>query len=366
MRTFALDTGVFSADFALARARFLEASNGRGERYAFEHPLTGPQGEALATDVLYQGPSDAESVLVTISATHGVEGFCGSAIQSHWLQFGALLPHGVAALHIHALNPWGFAWLRRVNEDNVDLNRNFIDFGRPLPDNPGYRELAPYLLPEDDRPATIAHCRQALEDYRQQHGERAYEVAVSGGQFSDPSGMFFGGQDKSWSRRLVESVVERHGLRQRARVAVLDLHTGLGPYGYGELICDHPPGSVGARRVRTWYGPSVTEPALATSSSVPKHGLQDIGWQDLLGDIAGFVALEFGTYPVDELFRVIQCDHRLHRRGPVDWRSPETQQVKAAIRAHFNPEREDWREMVLFRAHQVISQALVALAEGLD
>lgn len=362
MRTLALDTGTFSADYASARAAFLMAADGRGKLETHPHSLTGPAGEALACDVLYQGPEDARAVLVTISATHGVEGFSGSAVQTHWLRDGNALPHGVAALHIHALNPWGFAWLRRVNEANVDLNRNFIDFSQPLPDNPGYNTLARHLLPV---PGDESVAERALQAYRQQNGERAYEIAVSGGQYSDADGLFYGGVGMSWSRALVENVVGRYRLCQRQQVAVLDIHTGLGPYGYGELICDHPPGSPSAALVRAWYGPSVTEPALATSSSVPKHGLSDEGWRALLGDAVGFAALEFGTYPVDQLFRVIQWDHQLHRQAEIDWHAPETLRVKQAMRDHFNPNRQDWQEMVLFRARQVMLQALNALAGGL-
>ena len=78
-------------------------------------------------------------LLVTISATHGVEGFCGSGAQVDWLTLGGpeQLPAGVAALMVHAINPHGFAWLRRVTEEGVDLNRNFVDFTAPLPENAG-------------------------------------------------------------------------------------------------------------------------------------------------------------------------------------------------------------------------------------
>lgn len=30
-------------------------------------------------------------------------------------------------MFIHALNPYGFATNRRVNEDNIDINRNLLD-----------------------------------------------------------------------------------------------------------------------------------------------------------------------------------------------------------------------------------------------
>ena len=73
--------------------------------------------------------------MVIISETHGVEGFCGSGCQVGFLVERVYegLPKTVGVALVHALNPYGFAWLRRVNEDNVDLNRNFRDFTEPPP-----------------------------------------------------------------------------------------------------------------------------------------------------------------------------------------------------------------------------------------
>ena len=52
---------------------------------------------------------------------------------------------------LHASNPYGFAWGRRVNEDNVDLNRNFVDFDAPLPENPGYNEIRHGIVRSEER-----------------------------------------------------------------------------------------------------------------------------------------------------------------------------------------------------------------------
>ena len=51
------------------------------------------------------------------------------------------------------------------------------------------------------------------------------------------------------------------------RVAVVDLHTGLGPFGVGELIASHPDPS-GKARLADWYG-DYTVPEEGTSVSVP-------------------------------------------------------------------------------------------------
>ena len=356
---------MFSPDFASARQRFRDAAAQIGAAAETHlNPGRGPVGEDLACDSVWLGPPDAANVVVLISATHGVEGFCGSAIQTAWLGSGApaSLPAETAVLLIHAINPFGFAWLRRVNEDGVDLNRNFIDFARALPQNPGYAELAAELLPRDLDPETVARADANLAAYAARHGERAYEEAVSGGQYTHATGLFYGGTAPTWSRATVEGLIARHDLTRRRRVAVIDFHTGLGPYGYGEVICDHAPGSLGAALAHRWYGAAVTEPALGTSTSVAKAGLSDYGWQNALGEAVVFVALEFGTFDVADMFRVLRADHWLHRDGPPDWNTAEARRIKSAIRKHFYPDADDWKAMVLATGLQTIARALDGLA----
>ena len=105
---------------------------------------------------------------MVVSGTHGVEGYCGSALQSRWLESCvADRPHEFAVVCLHGLNPYGFSWVRRTNEDNVDLNRNFIDWDRPPPANPGYDEIADLLVPREwtDAGAGV-HRRPAARDAR--------------------------------------------------------------------------------------------------------------------------------------------------------------------------------------------------------
>src|SRR5262245_61394676 len=107
----------FSLDFSTARQRFLDAARAaNAEVETYDYPVKGPRNEPLATDVAWFGPRNAPKVFVTVSGTHGVEGFCGSGAQLDWLKRGEMkrLPPDTAALLIHAINPYGFAWLRRV------------------------------------------------------------------------------------------------------------------------------------------------------------------------------------------------------------------------------------------------------------
>lgn len=358
-----IDSSLFAADYAAARQKFIAAAEAAGATLrTYNHPLTGPDGGGLASDTARLGADDAETVLVLISATHGVEGFHGSAAQCDALH-NFTLPDGVALLCVHALNPHGFAWLRRVTETGVDLNRNFIDFSQPLPQNHGYDELACAIVPAALDADSLAAADMRLKAYADYYGQIAFEAALSGGQFTHADGLFYGGAKPTWSRLVTESVVSDFKLASRKRVAVIDLHTGLGPFGYGEPICDHPPGTPGLERARKWYGQSVTEPAIGTSSSVAKAGLSDFGWQKMLGDRMVFIALEFGTYPFDNMIRALRGDHWLHRQGLFDWHAPQTQAIKAAMRRHFYPATLDWQQMVLFRTRQCIAQALSGLAE---
>ncbi|MBZ2188323.1 M14 family metallopeptidase [Alcanivorax sp. JB21] len=349
----------FPASYAEARQRFLALAAGQGVLRAHAGAERGPDGETLESHSVWSGPEDASRVLVLMSGTHGVEGLAGSAIQQYLLQQmadGSLtLPPDCACLMVHLLNPWGTAWLRRCDQQGIDLNRNFVDFRHPLPENPGYNVLRDALL------GTSREVRQQqLHTFERQHGRTALEIAISGGQYTDPLGPFYGGQAPAAANHLIQALIQEHRLATR-QLAVIDLHTGLGPYGYGEVICDHAPDSAGTATARRWYGDAVTLPATGTSSSVPKAGLLDYAWHAIMDAQSCFVTLEFGSFATDTLFEVILADHRLHQHGMPDWHSPATRAVKQAMRHHFCPDAPQWRELVLFRARQVVGLALAGL-----
>ncbi|MDO9048626.1 MAG: DUF2817 domain-containing protein [Methylobacter sp.] len=356
----AIDTAVFPGSYAAGRQHWLAQLNKLScHTQCLPYPCvgTGVQGEELVTDTVWIGPEDASRVLVLIGGTHGIEGFAGSAVQIDQLGLIAkghvVIPDNTAVLMIHALTPWGYAWQRRCDADGVDLNRNSVDFSKPLPENKDYD-----LLKDTFYLADAAQRKIALAEFEQQYGRVALEKAVSAGQYSDPSGPFYGGKAPAHGRLVCENLMRQYSLQERD-LAVIDLHTGLGSYGYGEIICDHEPDSTGTRAARHWYGESVALPLLGTSSSVPKTGLLDYAWHMIMNERSCYITLEFGTFSTDQLFEILLRDHQLWAKSD---NQPTRLEHSKVMRRHFCPDDQAWREMVLFRARQVIAQGLQGIS----
>ena len=176
----------------------------------------------------------------------------------------------VGVLFVHAVNPHGFSHGRRVNEDNADLNRNFRDFTQPAPVNAAYAEVHPLLLPATWPPP--ADNEQRIAAYVAAHGERAYQAAVSGGQYAFPDGLFYGGARAAWSNRTLHAVLRRHASARR-RLGWIDFHTGLGPRGHGEKIYAGRDLPADLARTRAWWGGDVTSFHDGSSTSAPVTGI---------------------------------------------------------------------------------------------
>lgn len=346
----------FSQSYFAAREKFLRIAQEVGAAVkSYANPAPGPGGAQLTCDVARLGKADARRWLIAVSATHGAEGFVGSAAQIAWMRQRHQLPDGVGVLLVHAINPYGFAWLRRVNEDNVDINRNHIDHDKPHPANPVYVELADLLVPKDWFGPGRAASEAALGDYMAHHGAGALAAAISG-QYEVADGIFYGGRRPVWSNRTLQAAAAEFA-GSAELVAYVDFHTGLGPYGIGEAICYHAPGDPAYAFALAAYGAGITTPHLGTSSSPMNKGKTGYGVQMALPhSVVSCITLEFGTYDHDFVFGSIRADAWLAKYGRWDW--PEAALIKADIRRAFYPDQDDWRDMVSARSAEILGQAL--------
>ena len=357
----------FATTYARARVQFLEAAAAGGlaiESHA--HPLQGREGEALAMDVARDGPADSEKLLIVSSACHGVEGYCGSGVQVFALHDDAWREQaraaGVTVLYVHALNPYGFSHLRRTTHENVDLNRNFQDFGQPLPENAGYREIAPLLLPNEWPPN--AENQAAVQHYLATKGEAAWQAAVSGGQYAFEGGMFFGGQAPTWSNQTLRGVLRTHGAAAR-KIGWIDLHTGLGPSGLGERIYAGRDDPQAVARARAWWDPAGETPITSfydgSSTSALLTGLMWTAIYDECpqAEYTG-IALEYGTLPILQMLQALRAEHWLHQHP--DAPAELAAQIKADMLAAFYTDTDAWRGQIISQARQALFQA----AQGLN
>lgn len=359
----------FSSRYEEARAKFRLAAENVGDvPTPFAHPTRrGAEDEELAMDVAWIGPRDARHLILVTSAMHGAEGFCGSGAQIALLHDAALLQQcakaGAALLLVHAVNPYGFSHMRRVNEDNVDLNRNFMDFTRPLPQNPAYAEVAPLLLPAHWPPSEQDEA--ALARAIAERGMSWYQAAVSAGQYDDPHGMFYGGRVATWSNYTLRRILARYGAG-RTSLRWIDIHTGLGPWGYGEPIYMGPDDAPQLERTRAIWGQHVTSMYDGSSSSANLTGLAWHAVPDTLPniDFAG-IALEFGTLPLPDVLQALRGDHWLHLHPDAD--NTQRALIRQGMWRAFYGDADDWREGVVEQCTTAVRAAVAALgalAEG--
>ena len=348
-----------SPTYAVARADFLDAAAAAGATVTtYPHPLTGLEGEALAVDVAELGPADAADVVTVFSATHGVEGYCGSALQTHWLRHcTATRPAHVRVVMVHALNPFGMSWVRRVNEDNVDLNRNFPDWSQPAPQNPQYAGIADLVVPSTWTAEEQDRTTNALVGMAMEKGFPWLQQVVSGGQYDHPTGVFYGGTGPTWSHRWLREWSAGH-LGAAERLAVIDLHTGLGPWGHGELIgCERKGLPLYDRANATWFG-EVTSMLDGDSVSAVIAGDWLTSVQQLAPQAAITpVCIEYGTVDTVTVLQALRADAWLHGHG--DPLGPEGPAVRAQVRAAFADDDPAWIAACWERFEAVINAVLL-------
>lgn len=353
----------FAQTYAEARTKFLAAAEAAGlDVEPHVHPLLGRDGEILAMDVALDGRSDASRLLIVSSACHGVEGFCGSGVQAALLRDAgwraACHASGVAVLYIHGLNPWGFSWWRRVTQENVDLNRNFHDFSRPLPANPAYDEIASLLVPATWPPSDFVNAKTMR--LIQERGMDALQATTSGGQYDHPQGLFYGGRNPTWSNVTLRHVLQEHG-RRCERMGWIDLHTGLGPNGHGERIFACRDDAAALARARAWWGPKVTSIYDGSSTSALLTGLMWMAAYEECpqAEYTG-IALEYGTQPMLDVINALRGDQWVenHPEAP----QPLRRHVKQQIRDAFYTDTDEWKERVVAQAFDAAHSALKGLA----
>lgn len=342
----------FSPDYASARARFLAAAERTGGAL-HRLPLNtrGPDGASLAIDILWLGSPAPVRALVHTSGMHGVEGFAGSAIQLALLQQPIAFPPDGAMILVHVLNPYGMAWLRRVNENNVDLNRNFLAPGEAYAGVPAaYERIASLLNPATPPRRDLFLLRAGLLASR--FGFNTLKQATVEGQYQYPEGLFFGGKRLEEGPSRYRQWLGRR-LRPASRVFAIDVHTGLGKWCQESLFLRRSgadPEELGRCLGRHLVG----DPAADGLGYRIRGGYAGAFDGLAPGLEVELIIQEFGTYPAVRVLHALREENRWHHHGAGTLEHP----AKARFKEMFCPSARQWREFVVDRGASLARSAL--------
>lgn len=359
-------TDFFAASYVGARERFRRSAQAAGATTleAYTHPEErGPSGEALTVDVAHLGHRNGSRQLLVISGTHGQEGYAGSAAQVAWLKSGdaARIPADTGVLLVHGINPYGFARGTRTTENNVDLNRNFVDHRKPHPVNVLYGELREHLVPAHWSQDQLAAGDAGEKAFVERHGADALFDTLARGQYVDPLGPFYGGVQREWSNLTLETIVREH-LGSAEKVGLIDWHTGIGERGQPFFLCFNEEGSSEQAEAARWWGPDKVIGSRPNGLARPHYqGLVFYGVRSFLEgrQLAGAV-IEFGTRG-SVTGRALRLDQWLRRHG-AGLDADVRQQMAADVLDALNPVAEDWRDAVWQHGLALTQAALLGVA----
>jgi hypothetical protein len=344
----------FPPDFATAQARFREAIAACGGRLdSLQLTAKGSRGETLAIDIGWFGATNPRRVLVHSSGLHGVEGFAGSAIQLQYLDKGIpQLPDDAAIVIVHVLNPYGMAWLRRVNENNIDLNRNFRatdDDGADLGND--YIKLDTFLNPRSVPRLDLFYLQATWLLLR--HGMSNLRQTVAGGQCIRPKGLFYVGKTPEQNVTIFQDYLEKR-LQRPSRIVAIDVHTGLGRYGYDQLLVDAMNDRAGTNQtMRETFGERVQLLDKRGIAYRVRGAQSDMYYRLFPKSKVYFAGQEFGTFHPFRVLAALRAENCWHHYGDGTLNHP----CKRRLVDVFCPDDEGWRVQLLERGREVINQA---------
>lgn len=341
----------FSTNYSQARQRFVDAATAAGASLdRLKLDAQGPSGETLTIDIAWLGSRRPRWVLLHTSGLHGVEGFAGSAIQLQSLSQPPTLGAECALLLVHSLNPYGMAWLRRVNEENVDLNRNFPSPGQQWQGTPpAYRHMNTLLNPPSAPALDVFLVRAMVKILR--HGLAALKQAVAEGQYDYPQGLFYGGSTLQQGPRLYLNWLNNH-LATVDYILAIDVHTGIGSWAKESLFLEVQTATDSELQQLLTSRPFTRIPYMiqgGLSVALPA-ALPSVRWEAL--------TQEFGTYPVLRVLHALREENRWHHYGNGDLQHPS----KRRLLQMFCPPSPLWRKAVLAQGRSLLEQAAALLS----
>lgn len=202
---------------------------------SYSHPID--EGDGLYIDTYYLPSTGQQTNLILLTTgVHGVEGYIGSAMLDVF--FTNIYPdinrHSTGILVVANVNPYGMKYMRRYNENNVDLNRNFIldwdSFDRST--NQDYPKVDTFLGPTGAIGNAFWHeagFYLSLGYNAITQGASTVSDALLGGQYEYPQGVYYGGNGDEASTAYLKGVFAQCLEGDYKNIVHIDIHSGYGP-----------------------------------------------------------------------------------------------------------------------------------------
>jgi len=322
---------MIETDYFEAREKFESAADAAGLRTMRMRVAAENQAD-LFIDFAFQ-KRDPDRLLVQLSGVHGIEGYCGSAIQRQVLS--AIPEGGPSLLFVHAVNPYGMANYRRANGSNVDLNRSFNL--KPVK-NDDYHFFDSYLNPNSRFQFYTGKLAAAFARLR--IGELRTRQAVASGQMDFPHGIFFTGKEIQREVQHLQQILLSHFPAVK-NVLCLDIHTGLGDWKGEMLFVDHDRETDSPEFFEKIFGRKMNVPD-PEKGSYSIHGrLSDAIRAALPEAKLRYCLQEFGTLKASAVLNALREENYEWRLRPAG--TLPSPAVKQAMLDSFLPDSEDWR-----------------------
>lgn len=308
-------------------------------------------------------------LLILTSGTHGVEGYVGSAVQQMFLNelLEKIKVDDLGILLIHGLNPYGFKNLRRVSENNIDLNRNAsLEKDLFTSKNEGYANLNSMLNPQEPvkvkSVGNLFFATQAIWKIIT-HGMSDLRQAILQGQYQFEKGVYFGGRGLDFPIKAVTPLIKEiaNGYDQ---VFCIDLHTGYGQRGTLHLFPNPLKDERKKIQIETIF------------AGTPIDWGDGDDFYTVTGDFATYVGtllpdkdyltmvFEFGTLDSQTTFGSILSLHNviLENQGAhFGYGSPADKTATfLRYRESYYPSSESWRSKAIADARKILAQAVPA------
>lgn len=359
----------FSDSYEQGRSKFLQVC--KINKLAVESHINpyskSPEGEDLAMDVVWCGEKNASKVFLVTCGTHGLEASTGSATIVQWLdQKNHLkLAKDCAILIVHVVNAYGWAYNSRTNENNVDLNRNFLNHDLPYPKNTNYQELHGLITSKEISSEILKKSIDKFHQYGENKGKPTAVQAIAAGQYVDAKGIGYGGNKVSWSNKTLLSIV-RSKLKYAKKIVSIDWHTGIGKYGEPFFISVDKPQSDKYQQACQWWQTQIHSDNVFEQGVSPSYyGLLIEGLNQEMHKVNNAevlsVVIEFGTYDLDSMLQALLIDTWL-RLDKKNAKSENGKIQKIRLIERFYPSMPEWRASVLSHAEKIYMQTLGGLS----